>query len=132
MIRCPFHPPAASVCPAVGALHRLNGSCQCVEIGEDHLDHKAACGARWSTVATGAQVAALRIIEAQPGIRQRDFVQIRESRGIPFRLLEAQGWVSFVKRKAWSPAGAVLTEHGRAALAQLAVFTVDREPVSLR
>ena len=132
MLRCPFHPPAASVCPAVGALHRLNGSCRCGETGEDHISHKAPCGARWSTKATAAQVAALQIIAAQPGIQQRAFYAIRASRGIPFRLLEAQGWVTFTKRKTWTPPGATLTEHGRAALAQLAVFSVDMDSVGLR
>ena len=110
------------MCPTVGALHRLNATCRCVEAGEDHLNHKAFCGARWVTKATAAQILALRLIEASPGILSREFAANRQSRGLSFRLFREAGWIAIARAKPHHPGRASVTSAGRVVLAELNSF----------
>lgn len=120
MDRCPFRPPAASVCRVVGAQHKLNGSCQCLAPGFDHREHEAACGTRWVSTATAAQIDALQVIAEQPGITLKAFEATRESRGLSFRQLRALGLIETPKDKPYQTGRAHLTNLGTAALAELA------------
>jgi hypothetical protein len=119
MDRCPFRPSANSICHTVGAQHKLNGSCQCVRAGFDHLDHVTGCGTKWTSGATSAQIDALRVIASNPGITAMRFAKVRESRGLTFRQLRSLGLIDTPKDKEYNAARAHLTAAGAAAVVEL-------------